>query len=258
MTQNEPNTATGLNAYLDGQLGPEEAAEIEARMEEDTSMAAQFDAYLNQKDLTAAALERIDTGTVNLKTAALERRLARKLAHRSRPRRTLTLPSWPLQAAAAAALVAFGWWGHGTLTTSPVAMPDYVAEAVGAHRVFADEVDYAVEFQGDAVNGALAWFSSKLGSNFELPDLGRGEMRLVGARMHGTKEGPLLQLIYETEDGTRISLNLCKHPEDEPVQTFAIADYQTQKVAYWGNDNLDYALVANMDAARLRELAGVP
>ena len=39
----------GVNAYLDGELGPEEADEIEAQLDMDPEARAQFDAFSRQK-----------------------------------------------------------------------------------------------------------------------------------------------------------------------------------------------------------------
>ena len=51
------------------------------------------------------------------------------------------------------------------------------------------------------VDTAAEWFSPKMGVAVTAPDLGGLDMSLVGARLLGTKEGPLVQYIYEDGEG---------------------------------------------------------
>jgi len=243
-----------LNAYLDGQLGPEEAAQIERMMAEDESLKSRLHDYTRQNAAIASAARAMDDDTVNFKTAALERRLAAALERRARPRRIIAMPAWPSQVAAAALLVGFGWFGHAQLAAPGSGVPEYVSEAVGAHMVFAEDMSHPAEFTADAISPALPWFSQKLGVDVAMPDLGALGYDLVGARMLGTKEGPLAQFIFEDATGARVSLTVAKHPENLPMQDFAMADFSRQKVGYWSRADSDYALVAEGDDARIHQI----
>ena len=156
-----------VNAYLDGELGPDEAAEFEAHLDSDPEVRARLDAFAHQKDHLGEALtELASSGPRNLKTARLEKRLAAALHRRVAPRRSFIAGPWMhggAQIAAACALVAFGWWGHASWSPQSSGVPDYVSEAVGAHRVFAEDMVQPVEFTGAAIEGATEWFSTKIG-----------------------------------------------------------------------------------------------
>ncbi|MFD0982662.1 anti-sigma factor family protein [Tropicimonas aquimaris] len=246
-----------LNAYIDGELGPDEAAELEARMAEDPDTLRAFETLVRQKTQVREALDALATGPANLKTERLKRRLASKLAGRASPARRLGV-GWlrpGAQIAAACALFAFGWWGHATVTTPPAGIPDYVSEAIGAHQVFADDPVYPVEFAGAAVDGVADWFAGKIGVPVAAPDLAEYGVTLVGARLLGTKEGPLAQYIYEDGRGARYSLTLAQHPEKEPIGPVTVVDYPNRSVGYWRTPKVDFAFVGEGGAGDVQRIA---
>lgn len=236
-----------LSAYLDGELGPDEAAEIEARMDDCAEDQQRFNALANDKAALIRGLEALDPPTENLRTAKLERKLARAVASRGTGRArvlSLALGRSAVQVAAACALVAFGWWGHSALDPEPANVPEFVSEAVGAHGVFAEDAERPVEFTAASVQSVSDWFSLKLGAKVSAPDLSDRGIQLVGARLLGTKEGPLVQYVYEDGEGGRYSLTLAKHPRNTPIYAMKVVDYPDSTVGYWSKGDLDYALVA--------------
>lgn len=252
MTANRTET---LGAYLDGALDPAAAARVEALMERDPTARAEFDALARQDALIGEAAAALDTGPASLRTAALERQLAERLARPNPARRFPALPGWSQQAAAAAAMAVLGWWGHAAFVAGPAALPDYVSEAVGAHGVFAHDTEHAAEFTGDALAGAIDWFSQKMGTDIAVPDLGSAGMQVVGARLLGTREGPLVQFIYEDDTGNRFSLALARHPDDAPLHPVEIATYPDSRVGYWRGAQLDYAVVGEAPGEALQQIA---
>ena len=251
---NERDPSVDIHAYLDGELGPDEAAEVEAYLQSDAEAMARFEHYAGHKDLIREAGGSGTPEVTDLKTAALERQLAAKLSSRAahgaaRPWRVV-----PLQIAAAVALVAAGWIGHAQYAPSADGEPGYVAEALGAHQVFAHDFIRPAEFGPDVNDEALAWLSTKLGQSVEVPALGPVGLELVGLRLLGTAEGALAYFLYEKPDGTRVSLTLSRHPDGEPAVKFATYGDHGRHVGYWSTGSLDYALVAESDSA-VREIA---
>ena len=248
-----------VNAYLDGELGPDEAAEIEARLDSDPEVRARLDAFARQKDHLGEALSELaSSGPRNLKTARLEKRLAAALHHRAAPRRSFAAGPWMrggAQIAAACALVAFGWWGHASWSPPSSGVPDYVSEAVGAHRIFAEDIVQPAEFTGAAIESATEWFSTKIGTQVNAPDLGEFDMALIGARLLGTKEGPMAQFIYEDAAGDRYSLTLARHPEDRPLAPLQVVDYPERAAGYWSTPNIDFTLVGKKSGTSVQNVA---
>jgi anti-sigma factor RsiW len=256
------NMPDELHAYLDGQLGPDEAAEVEARLAEDPEQLERFEAYARHKRLIGEAADAFAADSergkmVNLRTVALERELASALAEQAAPARRRAW-SWPLQTAAAVCLVSAGWFGHaefGGGGGAPV-LPAYVSEALGAHRAFADDLVRPVEFSSANAEEALTWISAKMGHPVRLPSLEPLGVDFVGVRLHGTREGPIAQFIYEDDAGNRMSLMLARHPEGAPAVGLAVASYEEGgRVGYWSDPRFDYALVAKASDVQIRAMA---
>lgn len=249
----------GVNAYLDGELGPEEAAQIEAELDADPEARAQFDAFFLQKAQLSEAVDALDDQPHSFETARLERRLATAIHQRSTPQNYGvafgSLTRIGSQIVAACAFLALGWWGHATLSPQASGMPEYVAEALGAHLIFAEDMLYPAEFTGDAVDGATEWFSEKIGVPIAAPNLSEHGMILIGSRLLGTREGPLAQFIYENTNGGRYSLTLSRHLADKPVLAFQMTEYPNGLVGYWSSSNIDFALVGDSDMSLIQAMA---
>jgi anti-sigma factor RsiW len=242
-----------LSAYVDGQLSPEDAAEIEARFTASPEEAARVESYLQQNRLIRDAADALEPAAADLRTAALERQLAQRLERRVGQR--WRMPAWVRQAAAAVVLISAGWLAHGQYAALDQAPPGYVAEAVGAHRVFADDAVRPVEFVPEASDAALRWASAKLGQPVDIPKLDSLGLGLVGSRLHGTAEGPIAQFIYEDEGGNRLSVIVAPHPPEVPAYDFTQASFQETRVGYWSALGLDYAVVAETSAPQIEAIA---
>lgn len=244
-----------LMAYADGQLGPEAAAIVEARIAEDPEAQATIEAWATQRAEIRALATALDTGPASLRTAALERELAKALQRQGW--RARVAPPQLRRLAASVALVALGWSGHWaySLATGSAAYPGYVAEGIGAHQVFAHDREYPVEFAAADTGAAMGWISAKLERTLAHPALEPLGLELVGTRMLGTREGPLAQFIYEDDNGNRLSLIVAPHPEGRRTAPLRYAGEGDQRVGYWSDTRLDYALVGRAGDLDIREVA---
>lgn len=248
-----PDVDHDFHAYIDGQLSPEHAAEIEDRLATDPDLRRTVDAMIADRDGIRAAADALDTGPVNLRTAALERQLARRLMRR-RWQTALTGPA-TRQMAAGVALFAMGWGAHMTLAPDRVAYPSYVAESLGAHTIFANDVVRPVEFTPEATTVAMEWMSDKLKRQIDSPALDALGLTLIGTRMSGTREGPLAQFIYEDRSGNRLSLVVMPHPEGAPEAALTLARHESNSIGYWSDALLDYAIIADTSAVQIETVA---
>lgn len=254
-------TEDQLYQYIDGELGPDEAAEIEAAMEADLGLRARFEARLSENDLIKEAAGYLDTGHANLETKRLEKRLAQALSKKRRvPSRVIVFPQWPMQLAAACALVAFGWWGNNMVQDSSFHMtglPEYVQDARGAHMLFADAGDYAVEFAVSDIGNALSWLSNRYGSEFPSPDLTELGAELVGARLLTSRDEPVLHYLYQGSEGELFSIVVKPHNQQEPTRGFEMASYPGSEVGFWQNADFDYAVVTEAGFTGPTTVAGL-
>ena len=72
-----------IDFYIDGELGPDEASEVEERLENDSQVLAIFDAAWCQNETLARALEALDMPYAIIRhTAELQSKLAQALCRR--------------------------------------------------------------------------------------------------------------------------------------------------------------------------------
>jgi len=242
-----------LMAYADGRLAPAEAAAVEARLAADPAARDAVMAWMLQSDQIRAAAEALDTAPASLKTAALERELARALQRQAW--RSRLLGPGLRRMAASVALFAAGWGGHMAYDAVTTPYPAYVAEGLGAHRVFADDMVRPVDFRAESSEAALDWVSAKLDRKLTHPALEPLGLELVGTRMLGTREGPMAQFIYEDRDGHRLSLIVAPHPEGVRESPLRYASAEGARISYWRDARLDYAVVAQTSELQIEAVA---
>lgn len=252
-TPSQTDADPDLHAYIDGQLDPDAAAEFDARLDADPELQRLVAAMTGDRDAIRMAAGRLDAGPVNLRTAALERQLARGLSRR-RWQAAITGPV-SRQVAAGVVMFALGWGAHMALAPTGTVYPSYVAEGLGAHTVFADDAVYPVEFTPEATAAALDWMSDKLKRKIASPALDALGLELVGTRLSGTREGPLAQFIYEDQSGNRLSLVVMPHPEGAPEAGLRVAREASNSVGYWSNAALDFAVIADTTDLQIETVA---
>ncbi|TVQ74436.1 MAG: anti-sigma factor [Chromatiaceae bacterium] len=243
-----------LQAYLDGRLSPEAAAEVEARLAGDDTVSAAASKWHRQRELIREAAQVLDTGESNLRTAALERDLADRLMKRQRRARFVS-PRLG-QFAASVAIFVLGWGAHmGYERLGAPDHPDYVAEALSAHQVFAHDDLYPVEFRADEIEQAVSWLSAQMERKVDSPKLDNLGLEVVGARLLGTQNGPSGLFIYENAEGQRLSVLISPHEEGTPEISLRVSRQGEQTVAYWSDEAIDYAVLGGHDRAMLTQVA---
>ncbi|MGY6644916.1 MAG: anti-sigma factor family protein [Salinarimonas sp.] len=249
-TRNDDVTDDDIQRIIDGTLDPERHAEIVARIAQDPERLERVESMIAHNAAlkeAAAALApyeddpaETDPRTREL-TEALTARLEAGIAARQNWR--ARLPAYTRNAAAAAILVAAGWFGHLAHDYANAPYPGYVADAAGAHLVFAEDQQYPTEFSAEALNLASGWFAEKLGRDVPPPQLDAVGLKLVGARLLGSKDGPLAQYIYEDDAGERLSLVVKAAATDRPRGP----TYRTLpqgRASYWRDGGFEYALIS--------------
>lgn len=239
-----------LNTYVDGQLSPEQEAHVEAILAGEPEDRAHLEAMVEQKRLLRAGLAAIPAGEGSFRTLRLERQLAAKLARRERP----AAGDWLRRAAAAVLFVASGWGGHMLYAEVSRPMPEYVAEAAGAHLVFADKPFRPADIDPTHPVQMASWLSDELGETITVPSLKPLSIDFVGGRLLGTKEGPLAHLVYEDRDGHRVTLTIAPHRYQGNTR-LKLAQRDDVTLGYWSDATLSYAVVAKTSDAQIAAIA---
>ncbi len=217
-----------LHAYADGQLSGRRRAAVEAYLAERPEMAARVAEWRRQSDALHGALDGVLNEPVPL--AALPEPL-REGSSRHGSMAWGWRPGW---IAACASIVSLtvggmaGWFAHDRMADGPaVAMAPgerFAREALVSHVVYAPEVRHPVEVPASDEAHLIAWLSKRLGAPLQVPDLRAQGFHLIGGRLGVAEGGPSAILMYEADDGTRLSLQLRRMARVRPIRLPARKD----------------------------------
>lgn len=252
----DPVTRDELHAYVDGALAPGEQARVDTWLAEHPDDAATVNAWRLQNsrlrenfdsildEAGPPELEAIATGGPG--TSAGVHGQARKFAR------------WMRVAASVVLLIAGGaggWLLHDWQDSPDTASPDsFVAQAVGAHRVFVTEVRHPVEVPSSQEAHLVAWLSKRLGTKLVAPDIKDAGFELVGGRLLAEGARPAAQFMYEDAGGRRLTIYV--RATDNAVDTaFRFASEDGVSAFYWAESAFAYALIGPLERPELLDIA---
>ncbi|WP_114392010.1 anti-sigma factor family protein [Oleisolibacter albus] len=246
-----------LHAFLDGELSPEQEAQILARLDTDPSLRARL---RRQAELQLPLMSGL-TPAFRGSSHALAHRLADLLEQRAHIPGTPRWRRWLPRGLAAMLLLGLGWTGHAGLDRllGP-RLPPYALETVQQHELFAHDPTRPVEIPASRNTEMVTWLSERLGRPVEVPDLRLLGLELVGGRLTGSEDGPLAQLLYQDRAGRRLTLSLIAAEadvpeEDVPADGVETASVDGLSVAYWRGEHFAYALVAVSPPTQVERIA---
>lgn len=253
-----------LHAFADRQLSVDEENKVIDFLERHPDRLQLLRGHMDDKRRISEATELDDEPTdVAIDTLAdcLGDRLARH-EKREKARR------WSARTVACVALIAVGWTAHtayidgpatrnGALTMASgeaTAVPRFLADAAGAHSLFAPDQVHPVEYTADSEPAMREWFSSLFNTDIAVPHLEGIGFDLMGGRMLATAEGPLAQLLYENGRGDRVSLFFTKQQMDGSSEMKLVKVGKTF-ASYWQDDEFSYAVVEEAPGADIGVVA---
>jgi anti-sigma factor RsiW len=250
-------TEADLHAWVDGQLAPERAREIDAYLADRPEEAARLRAYRAQaRELHA------------LYDPVLDEPLPARLLRAARPR-----PAW--RAAAAGVLVAVGalagWVAHGIAgDASQAAGPPtvngqaFAQRAAVAYAVYSPDQRRAVEVGADQEDQLVRWLTRRMGAPMKAPHLQALGYGLEGGRLLPGVEGPVAQFMYRDAGGARLTL----YVSNEAAIASAAASRPAAPAAFqfsregavnvftWAEGGFAYAVAASAGRDELARVAG--
>lgn len=262
-----------LHAYADGQLSGARRAAVEAYLAQHPDAAAQVAAWRRQADALHGTLDPVLNEPVPL--AALPPGLhgdGRRNAARPGPRWAMALAATCASVALLAVGGALGWLAHGRLGSSTLVLAPgerFAREALATHAVYAPEMRHPVEVAATEEAHLIAWLSKRLGTALQVPDLRPQGFHLIGGRLGVAEGGPSAILMYEADDGTRLSLQLRRMAQGTPDTGFRVERMTGEGATrpapgrdpmlafYWIDRDLGFALAGPLERARLLTLAQV-
>lgn len=196
-----PVTEADIQAYADGRLAPELAAQVSHRLLSHPEEARRVAAYRAQNDALRAALASVAEEPL---PPALDLRLRRRS-----PRRWAGL-RWAAVAASAVGLVflggAGGWTLRGWKVPPSVGTAALAREAASSYAVYASDTARPVELAATQRAALDGWFSERLARPIRAPDLQSAGLTLIGGRLVATEHGPAGLYLYRDSAGRRMAL----------------------------------------------------
>jgi len=137
-----------------------------------------------------------------------------------------------------------GWQLHASraVATAQAEVPGFVKRAAVAHAVYSPEVRHPVEVGADQEQHLVAWLSKRLGAPLRAPKLDDVGYFLVGGRLLPGENGPVAHFMYQSKQGTRITLYVRTNAAGSNETAFRYAAEGSVKVFYWIDRKLGYAL----------------
>jgi anti-sigma factor RsiW len=242
-----------LSAWVDGELGEAERANVEAWLKDHPEDAARTRRWAADRDALRSLFGPLDDEPV---PAAL------RAAAWGRP----APPRWALAAAAAGLLVAgalagggAAWqWQQRQMAQLQVRLAagtpqGWVQRAAFAHSVYVPEPRHAVEVKAQEEHLAR-WLTRRIEVPVKLFDLRPLGFELVGGRLLPDGPGKSAQLMYQDAQGLRLTVYLRK-PEQGADAAFRYERQGDLGLFYWVEEGCGYALVGALPRPTLLALA---
>jgi anti-sigma factor RsiW len=239
---------TDLHAFVDGELAPDERAEVEAAL---SASPAELDLVRDVQDLNEALRQRYAGRLEEPLPPAMRRPLAR-FARLGVP----SLRTLARMAAAVAVVLAAGAAGYamrGLLAEPRGPEAQFVTAALGAHTIYVPEVRHPVEVKADEAH-LVRWLAKRVGADVRAPALGSLGWRLMGGRLLPDHGMPAAQFMYEDAGGRRLTLYVRKETGLDNT-AFRFHEKDGFGSFYWIDRPLAYALSGRVSREELTTLA---
>jgi len=219
-----------IHAYVDGELDPAHALELEGAIAVDAALAAERDRVQALRDLIRDRL-------------AHERspaRLLGRIKSSLRVRQERSRPSWGMMAAAAvlAAIVASGstWL---TLRPQP---PNTTAEMVVASHLRALMAPQPIDVSSSDRHTVKPWFNGRVPQAPRVVDLTNVGFPLVGGRIDVIDRIPVPTLVYRHRQHlislVAIPAAVANMPQRQTIAGYNVIEWSDNGVRYWAVSDL--------------------
>ncbi len=241
-----------LHAYLDGELTPEDRAEMEALLVASPGEAGLVREF---RDLNEAIVQRY-AGRLDEPVPHSIQQLLARIPERGTARRGLARRLVPLAAGilVAALAGAGGYFARGLTTETRRPESTFVTTAIGAHSVYVPEVRHPVEVGAAEEAHLVQWLTKRIGANVRAPALAPLGWKLVGGRLLPDRGLPAAQFMYEDATGRRLTLYLRKETSLNNT-AFQFAESDGFGAFYWVDRPLAYAIAGRLGREELTSLA---
>jgi len=233
-----------LDAYLDGELEPDEAATLSAHLRGCAACAADALQRVQIKRSVAAAGRRFEP------SRELRARITRSVA---RPRWQIR-PLWKL-AGVSAVLMLIAMVAATLFVSREDARRQRVYSELADLHVAALASSTPVDVTSSDRHTVKPWFQGKIPFTFNLPDLQGSEFTLLGGRVTYLSQTPAAHLIYQLRKH-EISVFIFQEREGETAGLpWGTAHSLSFNIDTWAEDGLRYFVVGDVSPSDIEALS---
>ena len=264
-----------LQAYVDGQLPPDERVRIESYLASNPGESERLEAYRKQNiglhalfdsprfgpGQHAPARGAGDLADIPPALAAKARQLDRQISAANKP--ALRFRSLAAGLALLVAAGGAGWMAHERFSEPNDPLVAFTRQAAEAHARLAGFEPAQSGADNEDGRQFVAWLSEQAaGTALTVPDLESLGFRLVADRVMPAATGKrAAQLLYQDSDGQRITLYMragYRPAGREAVETsFTFRREGQVSQFFWQHGGFAYSLIGMMEQKRLLEIAEV-
>ncbi|MGH8387272.1 MAG: anti-sigma factor family protein [Pseudomonas sp.] len=233
-----PPSERDLHAYIDHQLSDADRLLVETFLASNPDSASQVRAWQQDAQQLRAALSGALQQPANpdLDPVQIRQRLKRQ------SRRHL--------ASAAVLLIAVSiggvsGWQAREMTLLSAAQP--MADAMQAYRLIAEQGILPADYRAGDDGDMQGWLDRYFTQANRLPDLAGAGFKPVSGRLLSTEQGPAAMVVYENQDGNKISFYVRPPgPRNFMLPRGSRSDGNLQ-AEYWSGGGYNYAMVSPAD-----------
>lgn len=245
-----------LSGYLDGELSPEVAQQLEVALAADPNLCDQLE-HLRQAEAHAQKIfDDMLAEPVPLELAAV---IKTAPSPTQKPANENWSPSRWLAAASVAVALIIGGVGGYMVAPRPLeqgaAVPVWLADIADYHLVYAQQGRHLVEVDANEADHIQTWLSNTIGAAFEIPDLSSNGLTFEGGRLLVAAGKPVAQLMFTDASGAVVALCLMQSENGESdLSSRTINDLD---LLSWNSKNRNIVVIGDSGRADLTAIARV-
>lgn len=265
-----------LSAYLDGELGRDDAARLEDILAKDMELQGQLAALIEadqsaQEAYAAQLSEPVPEALISVIEAAPLGQVAAASQDAKpmpgpapiSPPEPANIPAppatsgWAIAAAVSGALLIGGAGGlyFGSAPTSqPAEVAAWIEDIADYHGVYAQQVRHLVEVPASEADHIETWLTATLGATVTIPDLESEGLTFQGARLLVAAGRPVAQLLYTDAQGAVVAL--CQIQSDTPQSEVREDTLNAFSLVSWGGSDANFVIVTDEGRSDLDEIVG--
>jgi mycothiol system anti-sigma-R factor len=247
MTMDCTDIRNRLHAYLDQELDPRSATEVDRHV----ASCAGCNAALARQSALRSALR--SHATYHDAPAGLARRIRARLGAKAERKPWFRWHQWLPMGAAVAATALLSW--TAAIQYVSVSEDEATGERVIAGHARSVVTGHVADVASSDQHSVKPWLSSRLDYSPPVTDLTGAGFPLVGGRLDYLDQRPVAVLVYRHREHM---INLFVWPLQEGARTQAVHSLAKRgyNVLHWNDGGMAFWAVSDLNAAEMRDFAG--